>query len=251
MPTPVDPTLSDLRASALDYADMTGSSFPVTARVNEYINRSIARLFDLIAGTAGIDDYLRVRASNITMVAGTENYTVSATVGAKTLYPARILGVYYLGSGTERLYPLERWEPNGITGYKRGPLSGGTLQVDFFPRAPLLSADGDTVGTQLGAAASLDFCQGWPDWVALNTAVRLLMREESDPSPLMAERDRLWEEMTMAAEPRDMFQGGTVADVNGRFEQATHRHSEWRDVRYRYVGANTIALVEADYRGVW
>jgi hypothetical protein len=251
VPTPVDPTLSDLRTSALDYADMTGSSFPVTARVTEYVNRSIARLFDLIAGTAGIDDYLRITGSNITMVAGTEDYTVSATVGAKTLYPARILGVYYVGGGTDRLYPLERWEPNGITGYKRGPLAAGTLQVDFFPRAPLLSADADTVGTQLGSAASLDFCQSWPDWVALSAAIKLLMREESDPSALMAERDQIWADMVMSAEPRDMFQGGTVADVAGRFDQATYRHSEWRDVRYRYVGANKIRLVEADYRGEW
>lgn len=248
---PTDPTLSELRTSALDYADMSGSAFPVEARVNEYVNAAIARLFGLVGGTAGIDDYLRFTADDITMAQGTEDYVVSVTVGGQTLYPAKILGVYYLGQGTERLYPLERWEPNGVTGYRRGPLSGGVLQVDFFPRAPRLVLDTDTVGAALGETASLDFFQAWPDWVAMSAAIRLLIREESDPSALMAERDALWAEMVMGAEPRDMFQGATVTDVKGRFDQATHRHSEWRDVRYRYVNANKIRLVEADYRGVW
>lgn len=216
-------TLADLRARALDYADMTGSSFPVVDRVRDYINAGLADVYDLLVNS--YEDYFR-ESTEITMVANQEAYNLPSNF-------YKLLECYYLsGSGTgARRYAMQRYERKEIDGYHKGPMSGGTMELEFIPSMPKLVDEDDEL--------SWDLPVMWEDYVALHAAVRLLIREESDPSALMAERDAIKTKIVDLAEPRDMNQGH-VQDMYNRWNRTASLFREQRYLRYRLAGKQIL-----------
>ena len=80
-------TLEDLKTRALDYADMTGTTFPVTARLEEYVNDALSEVYDMLVSAYA--DYFH-KSTTVTLVAGTEGYdlplgTVTSVVRSKPL----------------------------------------------------------------------------------------------------------------------------------------------------------------------
>ncbi len=147
---------------------------------------------------------------------GSESYAVNADHLAT-------LGVE-LVEGDER-YPLMRATHHSRNNWghaKRSPAMAyrfASGAVYLFPRAtegsyrhiyakvlPALVADGDTI----------DAVNGWEQWPILDSAIQLLMKEESHPAvqSLMAERAAIEDEITMMARARELANPGRVADVN-------------------------------------
>jgi hypothetical protein len=214
-------TLLDLRTRALDYADMTSSGFAVTARLTDYVNDGLAELHEMLA----MHEYILNQAT-INLVAGTEGYELP-----ESFYKASRL--WHLVGG--RRYEIDRFTLSQLHGRKTsGPSSAGVAQLWYVPQLTRLSGDSDEVLEQLPV--------GWENFVALHAAVQLLIREESDPQALMAERERVKQRVMVHVEPRDI-------GIPDQIEDSSHRWSGCLDdlsgttLRYRIMD-QSIQIVE-------
>lgn len=237
---PLTESLADFRTRALEYADMASSSFPDTTQLNHWINSSVHEFHNLLAGNVGMADYV-YSTTTISLVAGTETYNLPSGF-------FKMLGCYYLSNGNSRRYPLERFERRELAGFKKGAIRSGTIEVEYFP----LITD-EMVENTDEPQFTYPFSGLWIDWVALNAAIKLLIKEESDPSILMAERDRLWMQMVDASAPQDIAGKGRVEDVGNRFSHAAN-YGEYRDLRYRITynpsdGRAALQIVEFEIQG--
>src|SRR5678815_2326751 len=110
-------TLTTLQDRAMDYADMTGSSFPVSDRLTEYINDGLAKLHDILIDS-GFDGVMT--SQTVTLVAGTEAYAL-----ATDFY--RLKAAWFV-DGTNR-FKLRRWDYEMGSGLKPGPAQSGTVHL--------------------------------------------------------------------------------------------------------------------------
>jgi len=223
-------TLDELRARSLDYADMAGSDFPDEARLDDYINAGLSELHDLIVGHNG-DEYLR-KDTTFSVTSASERYVLPTD-----FYKAL---AFYLQSGSRR-HKLERWQPQEIDGASTTPLASGTVEMWYVPQFKKLSNSKDPV------QISVPF--GWEDFVALHAATRLLIREESDPSALMAERDRQRARIVSMIAPRDTFEPDSIGEHYGRWDGGFSKLAAEPTYRYRIMG-NYVYFIELEYAGV-
>lgn len=220
-------TLQELQARALDYADMTGSSFPDTGRLTDYINSGLSDLHEMLVH----EEYFRTSA-NIAVVSGTEEYDLPAD-----FYKA--MKVYRLSSG--RRYLLDQFNPSQLSGYRNnGPAWTGTVELWYAPSPTKLVDSKDPVNAALPI--------GWDDFIALHAATRLLIREQSDPSAVAAEREQVRQRIMDRVEPRDIGTPDTIEDHYGRWGGGLFDIEE-RALRYRIMGSK-ILFVEFGYLGV-
>ncbi len=217
-------TLSDLRTRALDFADMTGSAFPVTARLTDYVNDGLAELHDMLA----MHDYHR-STSSITLAAGTEEYTLP-----EDFYKA--LRVWHLSGG--RRYDVPKFTLADLHGGQTtGPQTSGSAELWYVPQLKRLKDDRDRVEVALPI--------GWESFVALHAAVQLLNREESDAQALLMERERVRQRIAAHVEPRDIGEPDAIEDVYHRWGGGLAESEA--TLRYRIMG-NKIHF--ADFREV-
>lgn len=221
---PSTTTLAQLRDRVLDKCDMTGSSFPVDARVNEYINDALSELHGQIVA-ADEDYFLSTQA--IAVVAGTETYALPSDY-----YKTR--KVWFETGG--RRYPVRRFTVEEVGGMKTSPLSSGSINHWYIPEVTELSGDSDEVG--------MNMPKGWENYVVHHAAVQLLGREESDASLWMAERDRKLRLIINAIEPRDMGEADQIGDVYDRWGTHQKQYIQERNYRYRIMGGN-MHIVQA------
>lgn len=220
-------TLANLRARALDYADMAGSDFPDTGRMVDYANDALSELHELLAD----QEYFYSRFS-ISLVAGTEEYDLPSDF-------YKSMRVWRLSSG--RRYAVDRFNLSQASGYQTsGPSQADTVDLWYAPQLKRLTRESDRVEVALP--------NGWENYVALHMAVQLLNREESDSSLVAAERDRMLQRIMQRVEPRDQGLQDTVEDIYSRWSGGA-ADCEGRKLKYRIMG-NKILFVEFDYRGV-
>ena len=221
--------LSDLRARALDYADMTGSNFPVEARVDDYINSAASEMYDILVNA--YEDYF-LDTHPITLVPGTENYALpSDFYKAKRVY-------YTTGSRRFSIHPFNLEE---VDGARNSALSAGTAELWYVPEMSLMTAGSDTISSIIPP-----MIKGWPDYIALSAAIRLLIREESDPSALMAEKQIMQNRLISLAEPRDAGIPDSVQDVGHRWNSVGFAYDPGAFLmRYRIMGQN-IKFIQYD-----
>lgn len=221
-------TLGDLKKRALDHADMAGSDFPDDARLVDYVNDALSELHELLA----IHDYLRSK-STITLTAGTEEYLLPSDF-------YKLSRAWKVSSG--RRYVIDKFTLAQLDGHSTtGPSAGATVELWYVPQLKRLKEDGDTVSVALPI--------GWESYAALHMAVQLLIREESDPSALIGERDRVKARVLGQVEPRDAGLPDEIEDYYGRWNGAILDVAADRTLRYRVLG-NKILFVEFDYLGV-
>lgn len=223
-------TLAQLRQRALDYADMTGSDFPDKSRVADYINAGLSELYDLLVNNYA-DEYVR-RDTTFSVTSSSESYALPAD-----FYKA--IALYHQVSS--RRHKIERWQPTEISGARTAPLSSGTVEMWYVPQPPTLASDKERIPVSIPT--------GWADFVALHAAVRLLIREESDPSALMAERDRQKARIIAMVSPRDNAEPDSIGDFYGRWDQGFSALAVEPSYKYRIMG-DRIYFIEVEYRGV-
>jgi len=223
-------TLSDLRTRVLHRIDMTGSSYPVNARIREHINDALSGLYELLADA----DHFSRTSSAISLVSGTKVYSLPGD-----LY--RVQEVRYVTG--DRTYPLREWSRRELHGVHSSPRSTGSVEVDYVPQMVKLVDDGDTVDDAFAYGAALPM--GWEGYVAARAALPELAREESDTSDLKAEIADFQARVTGQVQRRSK---GRVADVGGRWTSwfASGAHL---GLYYRVVGAD-LHMIEMGVRGV-
>lgn len=214
-------TLTDLQNRALDFADMTGSGFPVTARLTDYINDGLVEIHELCA----MHDYLR-SSDAITLVAGTEEYSLPSD-----FYKAS--SVWHVVNS--RRHEIHRFTLAQLDGHKTtGPSAAGSVQLWYVPQITKLSAGGDTVEVALPI--------GWETFAALHAAIQLKNREQTDAQPLLLERDRVKQRIIGHIEPRDQMPD-QIEDHYDRWGYGARDNERGTSLRYRILG-NKIHIVE-------
>lgn len=212
-------TLAEIKEEAAERADMENSNFVDSAELLRYINKSYARLYDLLT-TAYPDYFTKTRPYEFTTNTSDRFYRLPSD-----FYKLR--GVDLVASATKNV-TLKQFmfeERNRFTepviwgfegaAYIRYRLTGSKLefspqkatssdiQVWYVPTAKKLVNDTDTI----------DGINGWEEFVILDAAVKMRIKEETDTSDLVRERELLKRELEIIAAQRDLGQTERVSDV--------------------------------------
>lgn len=202
---------------------MENSGFISDSELTIYINESLAELYDLLVARFGEDYFTKPEPFTI-QTDGTEQiYSLPSD-----FYKARGVDLNLGGKESITLKPFmfqERnryynsliygWDENAtsraryrIIGRKLwiipSPTGVRTIQVWYIPHAPLLAQDTDT----------FDAVNGWEQYLIVDTAIKMLNKEESDVSALVYEKEKLERRIKTMASNRDAGQSWQVSDVN-------------------------------------
>jgi hypothetical protein len=217
-------TLLQLRTAVRQRADQVNSTFISDAELTSFVNQSYYELYDLLVQKYGDAYFVKTPPGTITTDGTNETFALPTD-----LY--KLLGVDLQTSGSPSgwitLRPFmmaernRNWRPNGMAvqgftnlKYRLSgstlwlsplPASGQTLRVWYVPRMTELSADADL----------LDGISGWTEYVIVDAAIKCMVKEESDPSALMAQKTGLVKRIEEAAGNRDEGAPPTVSDVSG------------------------------------
>lgn len=194
-----------------EYSD---SEFVTDAELNQLINTSYNELYGLLVRHS----LHRSETVQEITATGATSYPLASDFYA-------VLGVFRV-DGTERcLLPRHdhRHRPNtAVTGpatsyrivgstLQLSPLpTSGTYELVYVPVPADLTADADT----------LDGVLGWEEYVVVDVAIRVLMKEESDVSDLRAERERLQARIVDEANHVEMTDGIVVQNTRRTLQTA-------------------------------
>lgn len=214
-------TLADIRTQIRRRANMENSQFVTDAELTGYVNAGLQELYDLI--TASSEDY----------------YTTSATIavdGVLKSYalPAnfyKLMGVdYNLGgfpTSMQRFvfndrnryvntHQVIRYRIVGSNIHFEPLPPAQTMTVWYIPAMTKLVADGDT----------FDAINGWEEYVILDGAIKCLVKEESDPSVLLAQKQGAMVRVQGLAKARDNAFPEKVTDASRHLDAYAYRFGE-------------------------
>jgi hypothetical protein len=204
---------------------MVNSTFVSSAEWTSYINNSLFELYDLLVQKYGDDYFVKTSPTVITTDGTNDRYALASDF-------LKLLGLDLLvsGSGATAQYvslrPFSFTERNAFSGlrfipgaranlryrlngsnvwFAPFPPAGLTIRPQYVPRLTALSAEGDTS----------DGFSGWLEYVIVDACIKALMKEESDVSAFLVEKQGLIARIEAAAENRDAGSPATVADAQG------------------------------------
>lgn len=176
-------TLGDMRSDVRLRADLVGNQFVTDSELNEYINQSLAELYDRLVGSRGQEYYA---AEQVITTTGVEAYALPAT-HYETLY------VELEDSGTRfRLGSYSMHERASLIGssasnpgrpvafrilagnitFLPAPTAGYTIRHWYVPACPRLASDSD----------SFDGVDGWEEYAIWRSVAYVQQKEQLDPS---------------------------------------------------------------------
>ena len=220
-------TETDLRTRALRRADMENSNFISTAEARDYLNSSIAELYDFLVKS--YEDYFVATKEYSAPLAESGVALPTSADSGGAFYKA--LGVDFNSGGTtstlkaysfsdRNIYntpyalvdqlarPMYKIEGSNIKLIPNNSQSG-TITLFYVPTPTQFS----TTVTEVES-----IIPGYEEYVVVATAIRMLMKEESDISTLERERQQLASRIIRALSPRDASGSHAIRDVRkGRF----------------------------------
>lgn len=187
-------TLTNLLTKIRNRGELRTTGLFTDGELTEYINGSIAHLYDLISEA---DESLFFTSSTISVVSGTDNYSLPATyyrlLGVDVAYPQAASGrvalerynfrerhFYQLASPVQ---PYEtRYEVRGgkLWLYP-SPTWSGTIYLGFIATAPSLTTGSDT----------WDTINLWDEWVLLDVLVKCAGKRREDAQLWMARQEKV------------------------------------------------------------
>lgn len=225
-------TAKKLKAKALRYADMQGSDFPLKDdqdHLLDLLNDGLAELHDILVNHNG-EEYLH-KTFDITVVSGTAAYALPEDFFKATQ-------IFY--SVSSRRFPLERFQPAELDGYRTTPLNGGSVEMWYVPQFAPLKNNQSVVHKSIPV--------GWEDFAALYTARVLLTEEESDTSGVDALLNAKRGKIVALLSPRDNGEADSIADVSGRWSASSERRFNAHRFKYRIMGSQ-IHFTEVEWIG--
>jgi hypothetical protein len=217
-------TLVQLRAQALDQADMTGSAFAVEARLNDYANIELSELYETIVKAWG-DDFTVPYEFGINTTDESydlpENFYKMRKVFYKqgrNRYRLRRFMMSDLGFDNEYVASIGttlRSVRYRVLGQKiwftPRPGLSGTIEIFYIPGFFRIHSDDEAI--------SFPIQVGWEDVVISGMAARLLQREESleAASLCLARKNQGIARIKSAAADRDAGEPHRVTDIRERF----------------------------------
>lgn len=211
-------TLAQLKQRARERCDMVNSTFISDAELTSFINSSVKELYDRLLDAG---EFYYMSTATINIVANTAAYdlptdfykmlgvdlVVDAQGNGVTLKPFQfeqrnaylftptwnVVGLSYLRymiqANKIKFVPV----PNGST----------TVKIYYAPAFTNLSANSDT----------FDGINGWEEYVVIETAIKMLIKEESDPQALMLQKQEITQRIDSMKHNRDYGSASRIADV--------------------------------------
>lgn len=215
--------LSEIRTRCRERADMESSQFVTDSELNFYINQSIAELHDMLIQSYGSEYY--VKSVEFQTVGQQESYDLSTIITDDDFYKLRGIDAKLNGDDwftLQRFNFNERnrfqhfgvWDYLGITNVRYRILGNEvrfvpipdrnvTIRMWYIPRAGTLVNDTDTYN---------DF-NGWIEYVIVDCAIKMLNKEESDVSVLLAEKQLLKRRIEEVSNNRDAANPESIQDI--------------------------------------
>jgi hypothetical protein len=214
-------TESDLRTRARRRADMENSTFVSDAEIQDYLNSSISELHDYMVKSYE-DYFVSEQTYNAPLATGGANLPddfykalgvdydsggITSTLRAYSFTERNVYNTPY--AVIDRLAePMYKIEGNKIKLIPDNSQSG-TITLYYVPQATQFSSTVTEVENVI---------PGFEEYVVVATAIRMLMKEESDVSALERERQQLASRIIRAISPRDASGSFAIRDVRkGRF----------------------------------
>ena len=210
-------TLLELRTQARERADQENSEFISDSELNNYINSSIAELTDLLISCYE-NDY-NIETYTFNTVGQTPGYDLPAD-----FYKLRGVDCQINGPDWFSLRPFNFNERNRNQDFSWGLMNGPNIRyrllgnqiyfspapdgvypirIWYTPLATKLTADGDT----------LNDLNQYAEYVITDAAIKMLQKEESDVSVLMAQKAALTKRIQDMASNRDAGQPESISDI--------------------------------------
>lgn len=217
-------TLGQLRLLSQQKADMVNNPFVTVPEWNTYINQSAFELYDLL--TTLYEDYYVTAPVSFATDGSSSQYALTTVapdfyklvgvdmgLGAQgnawvTLkkfdFVSRNRYIYpQLGTSVLGLFnPSYRLVGSTIM-FIPVPAAGQYMRIWYIPRMTQLLQDTDI----------LDGVNGWDEYVAVDVAIKALLKEESDAAPLMAVKQQLLDRIEASAMNRDAGMPDTISDT--------------------------------------
>lgn len=214
-------TLAQLRVEARYRADMERSQFIKDNELTTYINKSIAELWDLLCEAYGSD--YNVESVDGSTVADQDAYDLPADFYELKGVDMRLTNNDWVTLERFNFNERNRWQTSrawdGISEVRYrivgnqirfSPTPGASTEykIWYVPTATQLTDDGDT----------LDELNGYSEYIVVDTAIKMLQKEESDVSLLLAQKEKLAQRIRDKAANRDAAVAATVQDVSAEEE---------------------------------
>ncbi len=202
-------TLDELRIRCRNRADMTNSEFIDDSELDDYINNSLGELYDVLVNVYADENFLDAyefstspgidrydlpgdfyKSYGIDLEVGGVGYSLTQFVHAdRLLYknsPDQIIdGVpryrYRLRDGHLNIYPA--------------PDVAYPCTLWYIRQLPRLVDTGDTV--------TLSIVESWLEYVEVDVAIKMLVKEESDATELLANKNLLMQRINQSAQNRN------------------------------------------------
>ena len=215
-------TLESLRTQARQRADQEFSSFISDSEANQMINASARELYDLL--TSVYDDYY-FTTLNFTVGPSSNTFALPAD-----FYKLRGVDEVVTSQQNVTVLPYEWTERNLYISL----INQRNLRLYYIPQMPELVNDTDT----------FDGINGFEQYIVADVARKMLIKEESDPSAMMAEKAELKQRILGMGQNRNAGDANRIPDVNRR--DAWIIYSYPQRLRYRLQG-NSLAFVQTNF----
>lgn len=214
--------LAGLRSRVLSLADMESGGFVPNSQLDNFINDSYEALYEKLVALH--EPYFESESA-LNIVAGTTDYSLPADFFKLTGVDILIDGTsgteYYsvhrygnadrnrfsgrLPSGLRDVESLRYMLRGSVIRFTPEPQTAHTGRILYVPQVTTLSADDDAIESAI--------VSGWSRWIVVDSAIKCLMKEESDVSTLMAEREKIERSIDESAENRDANEPVYVTDI--------------------------------------
>lgn len=220
-------TLASLRNQSRLRADKVNSGYILDAELNQYINNSLTELYDLLVGAYGNDYYLKQYDFSVTGT--TKSYALPSDfykLEGIDLYinPSRFItlkpfmfnerGRYQDGSNWAAIVAIQgpryHLTSNNIE-FNPSPPGNYNMSMFYVPQCPELVVDSD----------AFDGINGFEEYVIIDAAIKMLQKEDSDVSVLMAQKNAILKRINLMAENRDIGHSFVVNDVQRDWNDAS------------------------------
>jgi hypothetical protein len=216
-------TFAELKTAARERADMKNSNFVEDSELAYYINSSIAELHDMLIQTYGSEYYIKEVEFQTTPRQG--EYELNTIIPDQDFYKLRAVDARLNGDDwftlkrfnfneRNRFQNFGVWDYLGITNVRYrimgnkiilSPIPDNNIDVRlwYIPLATELINDSD----------ELQDLNQYSEYVIVDAAIKMLNKEESDVSVLMAQKQALKRRIEEAAQNRDAGDPESISDI--------------------------------------
>jgi hypothetical protein len=234
-------SLAELEVQCRNRADRLNSNFVTTPELHSYINQSQYELYDILIDA--YEDYYKAPSAIFFSVGGNQQIypmpngilTFKNSQYQDFVPPPiyKLLGIdmglntsnngwvtvdkYNFIDRNRFFYPNTASTIYGVFNVQYRwmgdklelipvPSAGQPFRIQYIPRLPVLLQPNDLTSTSIS---------GWLEYVITDVAIKILQKEESDVSVLMAQKLALKQRIEQSASNRDAGRPDSISDVRG------------------------------------